>query len=106
MGNRVTITIGGKDYTLLAQESAEYVRGIAARVDGSINELVQDGRISILDAAVLTAVNLADELTKETEISENLRTQMKEYLEESTRLKLELAEAKREIFKLQNKKES
>lgn len=38
------------------------------------------------------------------EASENLRGQLKEYLEEATALKMELSEAKREIFKLQNKK--
>lgn len=104
MGNRVTITVAGKDYTLIAEESAEYVRGIAARVDGKMSELISGGKLSVVDAAVLTAVNLADEGSKEAETSENLRAQMKEYLEESTKLKLELAEAKREIFKLQNEK--
>ena len=34
--------------------------------------------------------------------AENLRRQLKEYLEEATKMKLELSEAKREIFKLQN----
>lgn len=104
MGNRVTITVAGKDYTLIAEESADYVRKVAARVDSKMTELVHGGKLSVVDAAVLTAVNLADECLKETETSENLRTQMKEYLEESTKLKLELAEAKREIFKLQNQK--
>ena len=36
--------------------------------------------------------------------AENLRRQIKEYLEEATKLKMELSEAKREIFKLQQKK--
>ena len=53
---------------------------------------------------VLTAVNIADEYFKEVEASENLRRQLKEYLEEATKLKMELSEAKREIFKLQNQK--
>ena len=41
---------------------------------------------------------------KEVETAENLRRQLKEYLEEATKMKLELSEAKREIFKLQNHK--
>ena len=61
-------------------------------------------RISLVDGAVLTAVNIADEYFKEVEASENLRRQLKEYLEEATKLKMELSEAKREIFKLQNQK--
>ena len=38
------------------------------------------------------------------EAAENLRRQLKEYLEEATKMKLELSEAKREIFKLQSRK--
>ena len=64
----------------------------------------EDGRISAVNAAILAALNIADEYYKEQEASENLRRQLKESLEEGTRLKMELSEAKREIFKLQNNK--
>ena len=47
---------------------------------------------------------VADQYFKEQEAAENLRRQIKEYLEEATKLKMELSEAKREIFKLQNHK--
>ena len=57
-----------------------------------------------LDAAVLAAMNIADQYLKEQEASENLRRQVKENLEEASALKLELSEAKREIFKLGTKK--
>ena len=57
-----------------------------------------------MDCAILTAINIADERFKEQEASENLRRQIKELLEESAKLKLELSEAKREIFKLQQKR--
>ena len=56
------------------------------------------------DGAVLAAMNIADQYFKEQEAAENLRRQIKEYLEEATKLKMELSEAKREIFKLQNHK--
>ena len=56
------------------------------------------------DAAVLAAMNLADQFLKEQEISENLRRQIKEGLDENAKLKSDLSEAKREIFKLQNHK--
>ena len=57
-----------------------------------------------MGCAVLTAVNIADERFKEREASENLRRQLKDLLEENSRLKGELSEAKREIFKLQQKR--
>lgn len=49
-------------------------------------------------------MNIADQYFKGQEAAENLRRQIKEYLEEATKLKMELSEAKREIFKLQNHK--
>ena len=73
-------------------------------MDAKIQEVLEGAKVSMVDGAVLAAVNIADEYFKEVEASENLRRQLKEYLEEATKTKLELSEAKREIFKLQNKK--
>ena len=91
MQNRVTVTVGGLKYTLLAVEDENYVHRVAAYV-------------SQMDAAVLTAINIADERFKEQEASENLRRQIKDLLEENAKLKSELSESKREIFKLQQKR--
>ena len=104
MANRVTMTICGQDYTLVADESAAYMQKVGALVDQKMTELMDSAHVSRYDAAVLAAINLADELYKQQDGSENLRRQLKEYLEEATKMKLELSEAKREIFKLQNKK--
>ena len=65
---------------------------------------INSSRLSQADAAVLAAMNIADQYFKEQEAAENLRRQIKDNLEEANRLKMELSEAKREIFKLQNRK--
>lgn len=104
MRNRVVVAIGGKEYTMVAAENEEYVRRCAALVDKHLSEVSAGGRLSQSDAAVLAAMNVADLYFKEQEASENLRRQVKENLEEASRLKLELSEAKREIFKLGTKK--
>ena len=104
MQNRVAVTIADQRYTLLASESQEYMDRVAALVDGQIRETMGGGKLSLMEAAILTAMNLADSYLKEQEGANNLRRQIKETLEESARLKLELSEAKREIFKLQNGK--
>ena len=104
MKNRVTVTIAGQEYTLVATEEEGYVEKVAQHVDAQMKQVLDGARISLVDGAVLTAVNIADEYFKEVEASENLRRQLKEYLEEATKLKMELSEAKREIFKLQNQK--
>ena len=59
------------------------------------------GNASTLDAAIMCAMNLADNFFKEQEKSEHLRQQVKQYLDEANQMKQELSEAKREIFRLQ-----
>ena len=56
------------------------------------------------DAAVLAALNIADELFKAQEASENLRRQVKTYLDEAAQAKNEVSELKRQLFKAQNKR--
>ena len=104
MQNRVTVTVGGLKYTLLATEGEEYVHRVAAYVDEKLRETAKAGGSSQMGCAVLTPVNIAAERFKEREASENLRRQLKDLLEENSRLKGELSEAKREIFKLQQKR--
>ena len=104
MQNRVTVTVGGLKYTLLAIEGEDYVHRVADYVNEKLKETTGQGGISQMDGAILTAINIADDRFKEQEASENLRRQIKELLEENSKLKLELSEAKREIFKLQQKR--
>ncbi len=104
MKNKITVSIAGKEYTMVAAEGEDYVRRVAAHVDSQMREVLSQGRLSQADGAVLAAMNIADQYFKEQKAAENLRRQIKEYLEEATKLKMELSEAKREIFKLQNHK--
>lgn len=104
MQNRVTVTMGGLNYTLLAAEGEDYVHRVAGYVNDKLKETGGQGGISQMDCAILTAINIADDRFKEQEASENLRRQIKELLEENSRLKAELSESKREIFKLQQKR--
>ena len=104
MKNRVTVTIGGQPYTLIAAEGDEYVVKVANYVDTKLKETLKGNKMSAVDAAVLTAMNIADEKFREQDASENLRRQIKELLEESAKLKMELSESKRLIFKMQQKK--
>ncbi len=104
MKNKVTVSIAGQEYTMVAAEDESYVRKVAAHVDGQVREVMDQGRLSLADSAVLAAMNIADQYYREQAASENLRRQIKEGLEEAARLKNELSECKREIFKLQNRK--
>ena len=104
MDHRVTVTICGNEYTFLAEEDSAYVEKVAAYVDQRLTDILESTKAGRTDAAVLTAANIADELFKAQEIAENLRSQLKEYLDEASKSKNEISELKREIFKLQNQR--
>ena len=77
---------------------------MAAYVNEKLKETGKAGGTSQMDCAVLTAINIADERFKEQEASVDLRRQIKDLLEENAKLKSELSESKREIFKVQQKR--
>ena len=99
--NRITVSICGEEYTFTAEESPSYMQKVAAMVDERMSAILAAGRVSLTDAAVLTAVNIADEYLKSQGSGENLRSQLKGYLDEANRAKSEVSELKRELFRLQ-----
>lgn len=103
MENRITISICGADYTFTAEESPAYMQRVAAVVDTKMGSFLESGRINRVDAAVLAAVNIADELLKEQASTENLRSQLKDYLDTANKAKSEASDLRREIFKLSQK---
>lgn len=104
MKNKITVSIAGQEYTMVAEEDENYVHRCATLVDSQVREIMNSSPLGRSDAAVLAAMNIADQFFREQEASENLRRQIKDGLDESAKLKMELSEAKREIFKLQNHK--
>ena len=104
MENRVTVSICGEEYTLVAEEAPSYMQKVGSYVDTKLSELLNNAKVGRSDAAVLTAINIADELFKEREAAETLRSQVKQYLDEAGKAKNEASELRRELFKLQNKK--
>ena len=73
-------------------------------MDGERRQLL-DGALMCRDyAAVLAAVNLADELCKAQENADNLRRQLKTYLDEASRAKSEAAAQRRKLQNQQGRK--
>ena len=105
MANRVVIGICGEEYTLIADESATYMEKVGAYVNEKLGEILNHAKVNRTDAAVLTAINIADELFKEQNSSGQLRSQIKEYLDQAARAQAEVSELKREVFRLQQRLE-
>ena len=63
--NTVTVIINGVEYNLRGKEDEKYLLDVAAYVDTKIREISgSNKKLSTSSAAVLTAVNIADELFK------------------------------------------
>ncbi|MDD5887851.1 MAG: cell division protein ZapA [Oscillospiraceae bacterium] len=100
--NRVTLSICGNEYNITSDEEPAYVEELGAKVNDTLSEIIRNNdRLSITQAAILAALDFADDATKATNTAENLRSQIKEYLEDSARYKMEAEVAKREVERLQ-----
>ena len=106
MANRVVISICGEEYTFIADESAAYMQKVGSYVSEKMEEVLNSAKVGRTDAAILTAANIADELFKAQAASEQLRSQIKGYLDEAGRAQSEARELKREVFRLQQRLDS
>ena len=106
MENRVVVSICGEDYTFVAEEAPSYMQRVGSYVSEKMEAVLTGARVGRTDAAVLTAANIADELFKEQAASEELRRQIKGYLDEAAKAQAEASELKREVFRLQQRLEN
>ena len=100
MANRVVVPICGEDYTFVAEESAAYMQKVGAYVSDKMAEILDSSKVGRTDA------NIADELFKAQAAAEQLRSQIKGYLDEAGKAQSEVSELKREVFRLQQKLEN
>lgn len=68
MKNRVKISIDGKSFTLVGEETEEHMRQVAEYIDQKMTEIRQKAVAVTLDSSlayVLTSINVADDYLKE-----------------------------------------
>lgn len=87
MENKINVVVAERSYTLTTADDAEYVEKVAEFVNTQVNQLSEASHASTLDAAIMAALNIADGYFKAQETAENLRKQVKQYLDEATRIR-------------------
>ena len=103
MENVYTVRIGGFDLSLYSSETAEYTHMIASEVDRRVKEITSvNPSISLTNAALLVAMDLADELLKLETGTDNMRAQLKDYLDDTTKALAERDEARRMAERLKD----
>ena len=88
--NKVELRIAGKDYEIVGTESVEYIHRVGLYVDRKMTEILRmNNKLSTSLAAVLTAINVVDDLFKSRESENELKNQLKKVIEELERLRKE-----------------
>ena len=74
---KVAVKIQGKDYCIACTEEEEYIHKLAYYVDRKLNQVSTSNSLLSRDmAAILTAVNIADDLLKAVDIIEKLKKKL------------------------------
>jgi len=75
---KITVTVAGRNYTLVSQDPPEYVRRVAAFVDRKLNETAAVTNLPSGQSAILTCFHLAEDLLRAQDENTLLRRQMEE----------------------------
>lgn len=98
--NKIKLNIVGTEYSIVSDEPVSYMTELGMQVDKDMREIMQDPRVSTTMAAVLVALNNADAVRKAESAADNLRSQMKGYLDDNARARMESDSTRREIERL------
>ena len=99
--SKVKINVAGMNFSLVTEDEPAYVEGLAKQLSKKIEDIVAGNtNISVAQAAILVALDCEDELSKHNNSSDNLRAQIKDYLEDAARARMEAENYKRELEKL------
>jgi len=91
---RTTVRIAGKDYTMSGTDSEEHMHRVAVYVDRKMEELALVTRAPSNMVAVLTAMNVTDELLKSQDENTRLRKEMMSLQQQITKLRAQGASAR------------
>ena len=74
--NTLTVSIGGREYTLTSPENEEWTRRVAAYVDRKIAEVSLHSSMSTEIAAVVASLSITEELFEAQKENQALRSRL------------------------------
>lgn len=99
--SKVRVRIGGTDYYLTTDGNVGYLKDLGDEVDSVMTSLMREhSRLSMTQAAVLSALNFADEYHKAVDNSATLRKEIQAYMEDASKAKTDAEVARREVDRL------
>lgn len=104
MKNIVGVRIYNRPFNLSTDDSEAYIKKIAAMVDEKVKGIVSAApNTNIIDAAILAALEAVDERQKALSTIDNLRTQIKDYVDDAGEARLKCDEAQKQLRELKIK---
>lgn len=95
------LNICGSEYTISSDEPGGYMQELGAQVDTTMRNLLNgNDRITLVQAAILTALMNADAAKKANDSADNLRDQMRDFISENAHARQEADAARREATRL------
>ena len=83
------------------EDDVEYTQSLGAQLDETISGLMHENeRLSLTQAAILASLDAMDAYRKSESSADNLRSQIREYLEDSARARMEVEVSRREVDRL------
>lgn len=79
---RTTVKIAGKEYTITSYDDETYVQRVATYVDRRMEELNAAAKLPSAQLAVLTAINVTDDMLKAQDEIRRLRAELAKAREE------------------------
>lgn len=93
---RTTVRIAGKDYTMASYDKEEYMQRVASYVNRKMQEISLATNIPGGQLAVLTALNVCDDMLKAHDENTRLKRELGEAQQQLDMLKVEVEQMKRE----------
>ncbi|MBQ2847322.1 MAG: cell division protein ZapA [Clostridia bacterium] len=95
---KIKLIIANDEYNISTDNDLAYVAQLGEELNQRITAIMNSStRISVTQAAILTALEYADNAKKGEITSENLRGQIQEYLEDAARARTDAEISRREL---------
>ena len=102
--DRQIIFVGGKRFTIVTDESEAYMKKIVERVDTKLKSIISSNpKLDKDSAAILASLDYCDEEYKLHKNLDDVKKQIKDYIEDTARLHKEIAGLKAQNMILQDK---
>ena len=99
--NKIRVGICGSRYVVSSTEPVEYVKRLTNTIENKVKTIMDSSpSVTLNDAYFLTTLNYADMYEKSEQNADHIRSQLTEYLEDSTKAKLEVDELRKENERL------